>query len=197
MLSIQGRQTRIIMSCSVINNIPDIENYTYLELGIDQNKNFDSIKCNIKMSVDINGRALITATTDNFFKELDPDAKFDIIFIDANHDYDYVLKDFNNSVDHCEKWILVHDMIPPTKFWSQSKYCSDSYKLLAYLIKETDIELYPLDYNFGLTLIKMPAHKIYPDSTYANMSFEDFEKFVKTIKLYSEEEIIEILRNNK
>ena len=183
------------MSCSIINNIPDIENLTYLELGIDQNKNFDQIKSNIKLSVDINGKALITSTTDEFFQILDKDASFDIIFIDANHDYDFVLKDFNNSINHCNRWILIHDMIPPTKFWSQSKYCSDSYKLLTYFLKETNFLVYPMNCNFGLTLIKMPATPVQPSDYYANLEFEEFDSFIKTVKLYSEEEIIELLRN--
>ena len=185
------------MSCSIINNISNIKDITYLELGIDQNKNFDQIKCNIKLSVDLNENALITSTTDDFFLILDKEVLFDIIFIDANHDYDFVLKDFNNSINHCNDWILIHDMIPPTKFWSQSKYCSDSYKLLMYFIKETDFLVYPMNCNFGLTLVKMPATPVDPPEKYANIDFEEFDSFIKMVKLYSEEEIIELLRNYK
>jgi hypothetical protein len=43
----------------------------------------------------------------------------------------------------------------------------------------------------------MPAAQIAPPEKYANIDFEEFDSFIKTIKLYSEEEIIELLRNYK
>lgn len=183
------------MSCLIINNIKDIENYTYLELGVFKNYNFRAINCKEKFSVDTNGRALFTGTTDEYFDQLDESVKFDIIFIDANHDYDFVLRDFNNSVNHCNKWILIHDMIPPNEEQSQSHFCSDSYKFLCYLIRETDFKVYPMDENFGLTLIKMPANTLTPPIEYKDISYQEFVEFIKDKKLYSQDEIIEILNS--
>jgi hypothetical protein len=94
------------MSSLIINNIDQIENYSYLELGVNDNINFYQIKCKDKFSVDMNGQAMFTGTTDKFFEEFSKNKKFDIIFIDANHNYDYVLRDFNNSIDHASKWIF-------------------------------------------------------------------------------------------
>jgi nucleoside-diphosphate-sugar epimerase len=182
------------MSCLIINELKEIENCTYLELGVFKNYNFRAINCKEKFSVDIvPDRAMFTGTTDEYFSQLPSETKFDIVFIDANHDYDYVLRDFNNAVDHCNKWILIHDMIPPNEEQAQSHFCSDSYKLLTYLLKETNFEVYPMNENFGLTLIKIPATKVYPSDDYKNISYGEFIDFIKDKKLYSNEEIIEIL----
>lgn len=182
------------MSSIIINNLPNIQDYSYLELGVNDNKNFDSINSHNKFSVDMNGNAMFTGTTDQYFASISDTVKFDIIFIDANHDYDYVLRDFNNAVNHATKWILLHDMIPPSKKYTQSSRCSDSFKLLQYMLKETEFEIFPMDTNFGFTLIKLPAHSISPPEIYKTIEYAEFMKFIEAYKLYSEEEIIEILR---
>jgi hypothetical protein len=182
------------MSSIIINNIHDIENYSYLELGIYNNVNFNSIKCTNKFSVDMNGKAMFTGTTDEYFQQLSKDEKFDIIFIDANHDYEYVVRDFNNAIDHATNWILIHDMIPKSAKFTQSKYCSDSFRVLQYLITETNFEIYTMDNNFGLTFVKMPAGKINPPEHYSKISYDEFVEFISKVKLYSDEEIINLLR---
>jgi hypothetical protein len=184
------------MSSIIINNINNIENYSYLELGIFNNVNFNSIKCANKFSVDMNGKAMFTGTTDDYFQQLSKNEKFDIIFIDANHDYEYVIRDFNNAVDHATKWILIHDMVPPSAKFTQSKYCSDSFRVLQYLITETDFEIYTMDNNFGLTFIKMPADKINPPEHFSQISYDKFIECIIKIKLYSDDEIKEILRKD-
>ena len=182
------------MSSVIINNILGIEDLSYLELGVFDNTNFKNIKCNNKFSVDTNGNAMFTGTTDEYFLQLDNTSKFDIIFIDANHDYDYVLRDFNNAVKHATKWILIHDMIPPSKKYTEPRFCSDSYKILMHLLEETTFEVYPMNNNMGLTLIKMPAEKINPLEKYKNVSYWDFANYISNKKLYTDEEIINILR---
>lgn len=181
------------MSSLIINHLHGIETKSYLELGVDNGHNISSIHAGDKWSVDINGRAHFTGTTDEWFTGPGLNKKFDIIFIDANHDYDYALRDFNHSVHLANEWILVHDMIPPTLEYSKSRYCSDSYKILYHLLKYTSFQVYPMNTNFGLTLIKMPAGEIYPDESTKNLSWYDFDNWVKGVKLYSEAEIVKII----
>ena len=182
------------MSSVIINNIENIENFSYLELGIFDNVNFNNIKCKNKFSVDMNGNAMFTGTTDEYFDQLSVSEKFDIIFIDANHDYEYVIRDFNNAIKHATKWVLLHDMIPRSKKFIQPRFCSDSFRVLQYLIKETNFEIYAMNNNFGLTFVKMPATSIEPPSEYSTISYNEFVEFINGVKLYSDNEMIEILR---
>jgi hypothetical protein len=182
------------MSSEIINNLKNIQELSYLELGVRDNINFNKIQARNKMSVDINGDAMFNGTTDEYFASLLPSDKFDIIFIDACHDYEYVLRDFNNSIDHATEWILLHDMIPPSLKHISPKFCSDSYKILYYMLKEEQFEIYPMNNNFGLTLIRMPAKKITPPEYYATVSYAEFCNFIRPVKLYSDAEIINILK---
>lgn len=183
------------MSCQIINHLKGIENYSYLELGVFDNKNFESINAKTKFSVDLNGRAKFTGTTDQYFEQLHPDYKFDIIFIDANHDYDFVLRDYNNSILHCNKWILIHDMIPPIENYTAKHLCSDSYKLLYYFMTEENFQIYPMGENYGLTLIRLPAKQVFPSNEITNISYWQFVEYINNKKLYYSQEIIEMLRN--
>lgn len=182
------------MTCEIINNIPNIENYSYLELGVANNENIQGIRCKHKMSVDMNGRAAYTGTTDEYFSTVGLNAKFDIIFIDANHDYKYALRDFNNAVDRAGKLIIMHDMIPPSKKHTESKFCSDSYKILYHICTEEKFEVYPMADQYGTTFIKPPYNKVYPSTITENLTYEDFVEFLKTIKIYSTNEITQILK---
>lgn len=55
------------MTCEIVNEIAGIEDLTYLELGTYNNVNFNAIKCREKQSVDTNGSAMFTGTTDESF----------------------------------------------------------------------------------------------------------------------------------
>ena len=132
-------------------------------------------------------------TTDEFFDK--NSEKFDIIFIDANHNYEYVVRDFNNSIDHATQWILMHDMIPPNETYSTPHRCFNAFRVLYHMLSFENFEIYPMSCNFGFTLIKLPANKIYPDHKKTNISYREFDEFINTQKLYTKEEIIQLLRN--
>lgn len=184
------------MSSQILNTLNDIESYSYLELGVHDCKNFDNIRAKRKFSVDIKSSANFKGSTDEYFEQLSPFYKFDIIFIDANHRIDYVTRDYNNAIKHCNKWILIHDMIPPDEAHTDDIFCSNSFILLFYILKETNIKVYPMNENYGLTLVKMPAHPVYLSNEYLNASYKDFMSFLSTQKLYNREEITLILNNN-
>jgi hypothetical protein len=68
--------------------------------------------------------------------------------------------------------------------------------VLYFLLKNTKFEIYPMDNNFGFTLVKLPAGNIAPGVEYSSVTYAEFESFIKTVKTYSDSEIIEILRKD-
>lgn len=84
----------------IINDIYINSNIRYLELGILCGTNFQSLMIENKQSVDIIAYSIKPThlmKTDDFFDQ-NKDI-FDIIYIDADHEYNQVIKDYNNSVD--------------------------------------------------------------------------------------------------
>lgn len=192
------------MTCEIVNHIPDIKSKTFLELGYRDGANFKLIECKNKYSVDINWLADFTGTTDEFFESISPFQTWDIIFIDANHDYEFVLRDFNHAVEHAAEWVILHDMIPPTERHTEKRFCSDAYKVLYRLRMETDLQVYSMQGHMGLTFVRIPRRSITPTpffyklkSISCDLSYSDFMKFVKGIKLYNEDEIILQLCNTR
>lgn len=185
----------------VINLINGIQEKSYLELGIADNFNFNNIACQKKFSVDTNGRATFTTTTDDFFNRLNLSQKFDIIYIDANHNHDFVIRDFNNSIKHCNQWVVLHDLIPPTKMHTQERYCSDAYKVLYYMLIKSKLPIYTmLEPSFmGLTFVRMPPdginlcefdYNISEKDFIYNIEYEDFMSYINNnYKRYSIQEI--------
>lgn len=106
----------------VINRLIQENGYTsYLEIGVYDGKNFNGVKVfestgvdpNLPDSLKSNGN-LVNATSDHFFSNTE--IKFDLIFIDGDHEAGQVEKDIVNSYKALNKggMILLHDCNPPT-----------------------------------------------------------------------------------
>jgi glycosyltransferase involved in cell wall biosynthesis len=102
---------------SVINYVSTPDN-KYLEIGVETGFTFNNTHFIDKTGVDpspiFKSEQLVEKTADDFFNDLEPDIKFDIIFIDGMHQTEYVLNDFNNSI-YClneNGKIILDDIIP-------------------------------------------------------------------------------------
>lgn len=108
----------------------------YLEIGVRHvEENFNLISATNKYSVDPGYESEVNnvdfkVTSDEFFQGLrkreilNPDLKFDVIFIDGSHLADQVERDINNSLDFLspDGFIIMHDCNPPTEFHASENY---------------------------------------------------------------------------
>ena len=135
---------------------------SYLELGVEYGLNIQEIKKIVKVcvGVDINKNILTDGfefyqmTTNNFF-EIN-DRMFDIIFIDANHNFEQVKIDFDNSIKVLNKYgiIILHDTDPIIEELLVPNHCHDSYKIIDYISsnKELNIITLPIQ-ETGMTFV--------------------------------------------
>jgi hypothetical protein len=181
------------MNSDYINLIPNIN--SYLELGLGKGFSFEEVKASYKVSVDVSGKGTFNGTTDEFFDQLPKSKKFDVIFIDADHEYRHVLRDLKNSIKHCNEWVVIHDLIPPSEKYAVPRFCNDGYKLIYYLF-ENGLEFFPMNENFGMTFIGMPFKMTVSAITkkYTDLTYKEFAEYISTKRLYSKSEIEEMLK---
>jgi len=143
---------------------------TYLELGIDTACTIHEIvpHCARCIGVDVQDRRgfhdfeFYKMTTDEFFKTIPMHA--DIIFIDADHNFDEVRKDFLHAIKILNNWgiILLHDTDPISKTYLEPRFCGDAYRVRDW-IKETfphlNILTLPISVA-GLTIVNRNENRL-------------------------------------
>lgn len=133
---------------------------SYLELGLYKGITIDLVNTIVPICVGVDIEPVTTTanfflgTTDSFFTQ--DTQTFDIIFIDADHKFEAVKKDFNNSLKVLNKYgiIFIHDTDPISKEYIDPGYCGDSYKMVDTLSKNKDLNFVTLPIlNAGLTIV--------------------------------------------
>lgn len=95
----------------IINNLIHEYGYTsYLEIGVGGHHTFNQIRCEQKEGTDIDQGV----SSDQFFAQ--NERKFDLIFIDADHDHQQCEKDIINALNCLNEngVIVMHDVNPET-----------------------------------------------------------------------------------
>lgn len=165
---------------------------TYLEIGIGDGVNYNSINCEYKENVDVvtdetNSDLVINKmTSDDFFKT--NKKQFDIIFIDGLHTFEQTYIDIINALGVINDGgiILAHDTLPPTKAHQRdiSEYVvghewnGTCWKAIARLRCERgDLNIQTVNTDWGVSIVRKGASDLY---TYNNdddiYSYEYFEK---------------------
>jgi len=113
----------------------------YLELGISKGINMQHVAsvCPDCTGVDILDISTFrdfkfhVCSTDEFFRN--NQQTFDVIFIDADHRFHQVKKDFENSINILNKYgiIFIHDTDPISKDYTKKDFCWDSYHIVSHI----------------------------------------------------------------
>lgn len=177
----------------------------FLELGTFDGVAFDSLTFSNKYTVDLTIPELLKdnpnafeQSTDEFF-ETTQLKDFDLIFIDANHNIDQVVKDYNSSVEKLTQGgvIVLHDCYPPSEDYCDPRLCSDSYKLLEALAR-TEQEVTFSKENFGVTMITNAKPLDWRHVNYA-LDYQTFvtkmEHQFKSTELEYNELLLNIIQN--
>lgn len=168
-----------------INLVPGIESKRYLELGVANGATFNKVLAQDKTSVDCEYPATFQMKTDEFFAQATE--KWDVIFIDADHTFAQVVRDYNGAVKCLSEGGLVfmHDLVPPSKEYALPWHCGDAFKFLFWLMvrKERRPRFYVAAFNFGLTLFIDPV-PVTPAPECSGVSYDAFRVLLDTQRLY-------------
>jgi len=132
----------------------------YLELGLYLGETFNRVKPLVVHAVGVDkkpnglGGEVHECTTDEFFAFYK--GKVDMVFIDADHCYKSVRKDFYNSLAILNEGgvIILHDTDPAEEKWAAPGYCGDAYRFLEELEFEDHLSVYTLPVGHeGLTIV--------------------------------------------
>lgn len=136
---------------------------SYLEIGVFKGGTFNLVKGLVEraIGVDVANRIgdineFYQMTSDRFFEEFHD--KVDVVFIDGDHRWEQLKKDFENSLLLLNEGgtLLVHDTDPAEAERFAPTSCADSYKLVEYIHKnhlELDIITFPVNV-MGISVVR-------------------------------------------
>ncbi len=190
----------------VLNRIAGaIHARTYLEIGVQEGKvlRFVNVPHKVGVDPDRTSAATLHRTSDDYFSDLDPVIRFDLIFIDGLHLAEQVEKDVANARQHLTPGgvIVLHDCDPPTERSAAREidpnlWCGDVWKAWVKLRAEL-AHTFTVDTDLGLGVIApesspRPSPRLPIPETWTEMrarrsdalglvSVDEFRRWVRTL----------------
>jgi len=179
----------------LIQKVIDQKKYkNYLEIGCDDDANYNSIQIENKTGVDPIKGGNIRKKSDEFF--LDNNIYYDCIFIDGLHEYDQVKKDINNSLKFLNYGgiIFIHDCLPRSFFEqavprSQHLWTGDVWKAIVEVrtYKDVDTCVCFIDMGLGIIIKRNNSNPIeFKNKNFKKLKFSDYffnhKKYLNIIK---------------
>lgn len=155
----------------------------YLEIGVREGRCFSQIKSLVKIGVDpkfCKGYANYNMTSDKFFS-LYKAYCFDLVFIDGLHFHEQVIKDVENSLNllNPNGIILLHDCRPlkeEMQLRKEGRGNGDVWKAFAYFRKRNNLEMFTLNTDHGIGVIKKGTQKTYDGPFNTWQDYKDNQK---------------------
>ena len=176
MLGIRNPFVKPVVSwhATFIQHLAEVLNpVSYAELGIYEGETFNLVQADYKIAVDIDPKSLkfirdakgitkICGDSAALKQYLEENNTFlDLLFIDADHRKESVIKDFSNVEPHMTESgvLLFHDTYPGTEEMSSPNYCGDGFLAIPELRKNyKDWNFITLPVHPGLTIASRNSH---------------------------------------
>jgi len=142
---------------------------SYLEIGVQfPHSNYDKIIAERKVGVepfpvgDWLNLSVVKLTSDAFFKVIEPNVKYDAIFIDGLHTREQCLADILNSLNHISNngFIFVHDCLPTAEYQTSREdngreWTGDVWKSIVDIQSKNGIDVCTIDTDWGIGCIRL------------------------------------------
>jgi hypothetical protein len=173
----------------VINYLIEKYEYkSYLEIGVQYpQSNFFKVNAEYKTGVepfpvaDMLNKSIVELTSDMFFKSLEADVKYDIIFIDGLHTREQCLADILNSLKHLSDngTILVHDCLPTAEYQTSiedngREWTGDVWKSIVDIKEKNGLDVSTIDTDWGIGCIRLNADNVGFENP-IELSWENYE----------------------
>lgn len=178
----------------VINFLIEKYGYkSYLEVGVQYpESNYDKIKIERKIGVepfpvaDWLNKGIVELTSDMFFKSLEEDVKYDIIFIDGLHTREQCLADIFNSLKHLNEGgcILVHDCLPTEEYQTTKEdngreWTGDVWKSIVDIQYRKGVKVCTIDTDWGIGFITQEYYtnelELPEEPSYVELDWETYK----------------------
>jgi hypothetical protein len=102
--------------------------------------------------------------SDKFFQDSSTNMRFALAFIDGDHLYQPVQRDFLNTLNHLVPggFIFLHDTYPPDENWIVEHRCGTVFKLRRHLesLDEFEVFTFPFTaFDVGLTMVRRKENR--------------------------------------